>query len=177
MDESIKGTTENRKVDNKENIKTEKHLKKAQGRGKKEELEAKVEELDNQLRRTVADFRNLQKRFEEERKEIIRFANKELLERLIPVFDSLFLAARYTQDQGIQLTIKSMLITFKEIGVEKIATEGKEFDPSLMEAVETGDGAENIVIEELRPGFTLYGRLLRPAQVKVGHKKHESFTN
>lgn len=136
-----------------------------------EELEARIKELEDQLLRSVADYRNFEKRNEEEKKEFVKYANKELLERLIPVFDTLFLAGRHTQDQGVQLTIKMLLDTFAEIGINKIKTEEEMFDPQLMEAVETVNGEDGKVVEEIRPGFTLYGKLLRPAFVKVGKKE------
>ena len=145
-----------------------KHKKKSPKAQKEKEQETRLLEIEDQLKRAVADYRNLEKRFEEEKKEIIKYANKELILRLIPALDNLFLAGKYTTDEGVRLTIKTLLDSLKEIGVEKIITEDKEFDPMFMECVETVDGEENKVVEELRPGFTLYGKLVRPAQVKVG---------
>lgn len=135
-----------------------------------EEFETRIKELEDQLLRAVADYRNLEKRWDEERRELIKYANQELFERLLPSFDTLFLAARHTQDQGVQLTIKMLLDTFAELGINKIRTEGEEFNPELMEATEMVDGEEGKVIEEVRPGFTLYNKLLKPAHVKVGKR-------
>jgi len=132
-----------------------------------EELEKKIEDLENQLKRAVADYLNIEKRNILEKKEFVKYANKELLERLIPAFDTLFLAGKYTTDESVKLTIKTIIETLKDVGVEMVDTNG-EFDPNLMEAVAVEEGEDGKVLEELRSGFTLYEKLIRPAQVKVG---------
>lgn len=131
-------------------------------------LEQRIAELEDQYKRAVADYRNLEKRVAEERLEFIKFANKELLERLLPAFDTLFLAERYVKDDGLKLTIKSLADALEQVGVTRVETVGKEFDPSTMECVETVDGDEGKVTEEVRPGFKLADRTLRAALVKVG---------
>src|SRR3989344_9194723 len=146
---------------------------KQKGSGKKKrdekiELKQKIEDLENQLLRAVADYRNLEKRTEEEKREFVKFANRDLLLRLIPAFDTLFLAEKYIADEGIKITIRHLQDALREQGVEKIRCEGEMFDPEKMEVVATDAGEENKVLEELRPGFMLNGKLIRPAQVKVG---------
>lgn len=130
--------------------------------------DTQVKDLEDQLKRAVADYRNLEKRVEEERKELIKFANRELLLTLLPSFDMLFLAEKYVQDDGVKLTVKALSDTFANVGVIRVMTDGQSFDPQTMECVETVEGEDNKVIEEIRPGFLLYGKLLRPAVVKVG---------
>ena len=131
-------------------------------------FEQRIAELEEQLARTVADYRNLEKRFDDEKREFVKFANRDLLLRLIPAFDTLFLAEKYVTDEGLRITIKHLQESLREQGVEKIQTEDQIFNPETMEAVTTGNGEENKVLEELRPGYTLNGKLIRPAQVKVG---------
>lgn len=133
-----------------------------------EELEKRIEELESQLKRAVADYRNLEKRSDEERGEFVKFANKELLLKLLPAFDTLFLAEQYVKDEGLKLSIKKLIEVLKDEGVERVETVGREFNPEYMECVDTGDGEENKVLEEVTPGFVLFGKALRPAQVKVG---------
>lgn len=133
-------------------------------------LEEKNLELEDQLKRAVADYRNLERRSSEERIEEIKFANKNLVEALLPAFDTLILAGRYTEDQNIKLTIDRVIEILKDNGIEKIDTNGAKYNADTMEAIEMVNGAEGIVIEELRPGFLLRGKLIRPAQVKVGGK-------
>ncbi|RJQ25955.1 nucleotide exchange factor GrpE [Candidatus Parcubacteria bacterium] len=140
---------------------------------KVEELKKRINDLENQLKRAVADYRNLEKRVGEEKRETIKFANKELLLRIFPALDTLFLAGKYVKDEGLKLTIKKVNDVLKEVGVERVETESKEFNPELMECVEIVEGEEDMVIEEVLPGFTLQGKLLRPAQVKVGKSNED----
>lgn len=137
-------------------------------------LEQKIAELEDQYKRAVADYRNLEKRVADERLEFIKFANKELLERLLPAFDTLFLAEKYVQDDGLKLTIKSLADALEQVGVSRVNTIGNEFDPETMECVETVDGEENKVIEEIRPGFLLANKTLRAALVKVGKEASDN---
>lgn len=130
--------------------------------------DAKIAELEDQLARAVADYRNLERRSSEERIEAIKFANKQLLEVLLPAFDTLFLAEKYTQDESIKLTIQRILEVLKDNGIEKINTVGAQYNAETMEAVEVIEGEEGKIVEELRPGFIINGKLIRPAQVKVG---------
>ena len=132
------------------------------------QLKSRNEDLENQLKRAIADYRNLEKRFEDEKSATIKFANRDLLMRIIPAFDTLFLAEKYVADEGIKLTIRHLQDSLNEVGVDRLKTEGEMFDATKMEAVSTGTGEENKVLEELKPGYTLYGKLIRPAQVKVG---------
>ena len=133
-----------------------------------DKLKEKIEDLENQLKRSVADYRNQEMRFNEEKKEFVKYANRDLLLRLIPAFDTLFLAAKYVTDEGIKITIKNLQEALMEDGVQRIEAEGKKFDPTTMEVVTTATGEDDVVLEELRPGFTLNGKLVRPANVKVG---------
>lgn len=136
----------------------------------KDERDEKVASLEDQLKRALADYQNLQRRFDEEKREIVKYANKELITNLLPAFDALFLASIYTEDQGVKLTIQSIMDSLKQNGIEKIETQNVKYNAETMEAVEVVAGEEGKVIEELRPGFTINGKLIRPAQVKVGRK-------
>ena len=129
--------------------------------------EQKIENLENQLKRSLADYQNLEKRVIEEKSSWVKMANKDLLLKLLPVFDTLNLAQRHIQDEGLILSVKQFLDVLKSVGVERINTQNQAFDPSLMEVVEK-TGEEGKILEETRAGFTLFGKMLRPAQVKVG---------
>lgn len=135
------------------------------------EADVRIKNLEDQLKRAVADYRNLENRAQEERIEFVKFANKQLLEGLLPAFDTIILASKYSEDQNLQVTVKYLLDTLKQAGVEKIETVGKSFDPVTMEAIEVVSGKEGEVIEEAQPGFVLHGKTLRPARVKVGGEK------
>jgi molecular chaperone GrpE len=135
------------------------------------ELKQKIDELENQNKRILADYQNLEKRVAEERKEWILKGNKDLLLRLLPVLDTLMLATLHSKDQSLTVSLQQFLDVLKQQGVEKIKTIGTNFDPNSMECIETVEGEEGKVTEELRAGFTLYDKILRPAQVKVGSAK------
>lgn len=130
--------------------------------------ENELEDLENQLKRALADYQNLEKRISEEKSNWIKLANKELLLRLLPGLDNLILAEKHTQDEGVKISIKHFLDILEAEGVKKIETANAQFDPKLMEAVTTGEGEEGKVIEEIKAGYTLGGQILRPAQVIVG---------
>jgi len=132
-----------------------------------EGLKAKVVEFEDNWKRAVADYRNLEKRVEEGRRDMILFSNKELLLRLLPSFDMLFMAEKHIEDEGLKITVKGLNDALNEVGVERVETKEKQFDPQTMECVESVNEGDT-VIEELRPGFLLNGKLLRPAMVKVG---------
>lgn len=134
------------------------------------ELEAQVEEAENKYRRALADYQNLQKRSLEDRQEWIRSANRDLLLRILTVFDTLVLAYQHLQDKNLQVSIDHFLDILKSEGVVKIETIGKDFDPGQMEAISTVEGEEGKVVAEIRAGFLLHEKLLRAAQVAVGAK-------
>ena len=136
-----------------------------------DEKDQQIEELTDQLKRAVADYRNLERRNAEERMDAIRFANKQLIESLLPAFDTLFLAGKYTEDQSVKLTIGRIIEILKENGIEKVMVDDAKYNPETMEVVEVVEGKNDTVVEEVRPGFILNGKLIRPAQVKVGSEE------
>lgn len=134
-------------------------------------LKQKIEELENSIKRIFADYQNLEKRVATERREWLIKANKDLILRLLPALDFLLLSGKHIEDEGLKLSIQKFFDILKEEGVEKIETVGREFDPHLMEGIKTVTGAENKIVEELRPGFKMGESVLRPAQVAVGRKE------
>jgi molecular chaperone GrpE len=135
---------------------------------KEEVFTKRIEELENQAKRSLADYQNLEKRMASERSEWIAGANRDLLLRLLPVLDTLVLAARHSEDGSLQVSVGQFLDVLKNEGVKQIKTEGEEFNPQTMECVTTQAGEENKVVTEVRSGYMLNGKILRPAQVIVG---------
>lgn len=131
-------------------------------------LEEKAQENEDKYKRALADYHNLQKRTQDERFELIRSANKDLLLRILTVLDTLMMASQHIQDKNLEVTVNHFLDILKSEGVTRIETVGKEFDPMLMEAIATEEGEEGKVINEARAGFLLNEKLLRAAQVTVG---------
>ncbi len=140
-------------------------------KAKHDESQKKIDELESQLKRTLADYQNLEKRTIEERRELIKSASKGLILRLLPTLDTLILAKQHVKDEGLDLSVKQFTDALKNEGVEKIQTIGQNFDPNTMEAVETRQGEEGKVLDEARAGYLMNGKVLRPAQVVVGKAK------
>jgi len=150
----------------------------------KQELESLKKEYDSvydRLLRKQAEFENYKKRVERERSEFAQFASSELIKELLHSLDSFDLAIRNAAGQagaentlrGFELIYKQLLDTLTRFGLKPIEAKGKTFDPNYHQAVSTQaapDLEENTVIDEMRKGYTLHGRLLRPAMVSVSVK-------
>lgn len=144
---------------------------------------AKADENWERLVRTTADFDNYKKRANRERQDAIRFANENLLEKLVPVLDSFDMAltaataaqsnqteAAQSLKTGISMVYQQLKSALTESGLEEVDATGKPFDPNLHEAVsqqESADVPEGQVLQQLRRGYKLRERLLRPATVVV----------
>lgn len=134
--------------------------------------EQKAQENEEKYKRALADYHNLQKRTQDERLELIRSSNKDLLLRILTVLDTLMMASQHIQDKNLEVTINHFIDILKSEGVTRIETVGRDFDPMLMEAIATDEGEEGKVINEVRAGFLLNEKLLRAAQVTVGAEKN-----
>jgi len=118
--------------------------------------------------RALADYQNLEKRVRDERGENIKASNRDLLLRFLPILDTLELAQKHEENSTLKVVIDQFLATLKSDGVTKISTLGEIYDPMMMEVVTTNKGKEGVVIQEVRTGYLLHDKLLRPAQVIVG---------
>ena len=127
------------------------------------------QELENNWKRALADYQNLQKRVEEERSEFISYANEGLIRQLLPVVDNLEMMLSHTPDEGLSYIIKEFKQILTNAGVEEIKVEvGQNFDATIMDGLETNDPTSQTVTEVVKPGFKLKNKVLRPAIVKVG---------
>lgn len=133
-------------------------------------LENQIANLEDNLKRALADYQNLERRVLNEKSDLIKYSNQTLLNTLLPSFDNLYLAEKYIEDEGIKLTVKKLTENLLEVGVSRIDVENKKFDPNTMECIEVVDGEKDVVISEVRPGFMLFDKVIRPAAVKVGNK-------
>ena len=134
----------------------------------KKELQERLEEVNNQLKRSLADYSNLERRVKEEKDSFVKFANQNLLLKLLPLFSSLEFATKKSGDEGIALILKQFGDLFKSEGLEEIYPRNEKFDPSIHEAVEVVAGKKGTVVEVLESGFKIHDKLLRAAKVKVG---------
>jgi molecular chaperone GrpE len=146
------------------------------------DLQKLIEERDglqDRLLRKQAEFENYRKRIERERGEYAQFASAELMRELLNAMDSFDLAIRNAGKEksagdnmlrGLDLIYKQFQDTLGRFGLKAIEAEGQPFDPNFHQAVTTvptDEVEENTVVDELRRGYTLNGRLLRPAMVSV----------
>lgn len=150
------------------------------------ELQARATKADEnweRLLRTTADFDNFKKRAAREKQEAIKYATESLLQKVIPVLDNFEMALAAAQNSsadglkslqdGVAMIHSQLRNTLTEAGLEEVDATGKPFDPNLHEAVsqqESADIAEGHVLQQLRKGYKLRERLLRPATVIVAKK-------
>lgn len=123
--------------------------------------------LKDRLARALADYQNLEKRFSSESSSVVKFANTNLLTRLLEVRDHLGLAS-LTGDPSLKIILSTFDKVLVDEGVVEIKTEGA-FDPHTMECQETAHGIKDQIIRVIRPGYMLHDRVLRPARVVVGN--------
>jgi len=132
-----------------------------------------LEELTKKWHRALADYQNLEKRAGLEKEEFAKFANAQLILKILPGLDSLEKAGKHLKDEGLKLALKQLNDELGGEGLEKIETLGQDFDPETMECLEVTEGEEGKVLDEIRPGYKLNKRVLRVAQVRVGKNKGE----
>lgn len=143
-------------------------------------LESQITALTDDLKRAQADFINYKRRTEADKQQLIRFGREAAVMSLLPVIDNIERALAHLPRElekndwaiGVRSVAKQVHDSLKAIGVEKVNSLGEEFDPNLHDAVgvEEGDGKKEIVVEELQPGYTMDGDVIRHATVKVGLK-------
>jgi molecular chaperone GrpE len=141
---------------------------------------AKAKENWDQMLRTAADFENFRKRAARERQEVSKYANESLLQKLLPVLEN-FDAALSTASVGQPVTLESLQTGVKmiqqqfksvltEAGLEEIDAANQPFDPNFHEAIAQQESAavpDGHVLQQVRKGYKLRDRLLRPASVVV----------
>ena len=138
-----------------------------------------VERLQDRLVRLQAEFENYRKRMAREKAEFLKFANEGLLLEFLPVLDNLERAlasaraesaSREAVVEGIDMIARLFRSTLEKASVKPMEAVGQPFDPGLHQAVaqvETRDGPDHVVVEEIQKGYLLEGRVLRAAMVKV----------
>jgi len=142
------------------------------------QLQGDIERFRDHALRTQADFDNFRKRAAREKDDAIKYANASFLDRLIPILDNFELglnAARGSAADspilaGMDMVSKQLFDFLASCGVEAVNAKGQPFDPNLHEAVaqeESATVADGVVIRQLRKGYKLRDRLLRPSTVVV----------
>src|SRR3972149_4591291 len=114
-----------------------------------------LKELENNWKRALADYKNLEKRVNEERGVFLAFANSMLLLRILPILDNLGMLVKHVDDAGLKMTIKDFKRVLAEEGVKEIDAQGEKFDAEKMEAIEKVEGEKDKVVEVLQKGYTI----------------------
>lgn len=146
-------------------------------RNKLEEIKQERDELEEKFLRKTADLDNLRKRKEEEKDRLKKYGHKGVLEDLLEVLDNFNRALDSMEfeseevKEGIDLIDRQLRELLEKHGATSMEAEGEPFDPNYHEAMmqeEQDDLDEQTVLEVFKEGYTLYDRVLRPAQVMVG---------
>jgi molecular chaperone GrpE len=142
-----------------------------------EEHRGEVDEYRAHLQRLQAEFDNYRKRVLREQTAAVEMAAEPVMRRLLEVLDDFELALLHANEdvdtdrllKGVELVYAKLLDALQAEGLERIEAEGRPFDPSMHEALmQTGEGeGEPHVAEVFRQGYTLRGRVIRPAGVRV----------
>ena len=128
-------------------------------------------ELENQLKRALADYQNLERRVSEERTLLGQLTSAIVIEKFLPVLDNLQSAQTHLNDHGLNLVIKQFKDVLASENVEEIQAEGQQFDPNLHEAAEVVEGTgQELVVKVLANGYKINDRVIRPAKVVVSRK-------
>lgn len=143
---------------------------------KEKEREA-AENYDRWLR-AVAELENYKKRVAKEKADLIQYANEQIIRELLPIVDSLEKVVEHSDNkqslkalvEGVEMTMRSLIMVLEKFGVKKINALNEPFDPkyheAMMEIEGQGEG-EMRVVKELEKGYLLNNRLIRPARVAV----------
>jgi molecular chaperone GrpE len=141
------------------------------------ELESALAQAQDRYLRTAADFDNFRKRSRQQQLETIQHASADLIARLLPALDDLHKALDHKPRgvdeswvKGLELSVRKLEEALSAHGLEQIHSVGVPFDPKLHEAIgyeESSEHPEDTVTSELRRGYRIRDRVVRPALVKV----------
>ena len=141
-------------------------------------LKNNIEHLNEKIKQTQAELINYRKRKDEEVSTMMKYANKDIIEEILPILDNFERALNSKSDnpdfdkyqEGYKLLYSSLVSILKKFGVEEIQALGCEFDPNLHEAVMIGSDNEkeqDVILEVFSKGYMLKDRVLRASKVKV----------
>jgi molecular chaperone GrpE len=141
-------------------------------------LQADLDRFRDLAMRSQADFENYKKRCAREKEEAIKYANKDLLERLVAIVDNFELGLEAARGEGeksavysgMSLVLKQLTDFLADNGLQPIEAVGQQFDPNVHEAIAhetSGEFPEGRVVRQTRRGYRFKERLLRPSSVVV----------
>lgn len=141
-------------------------------------LQVQLDELNQRFLRTAADFENYKRRTALEKEDLLKYSNAKIIGEILPVLDNFQMALKTTSEnkevqnvvKGVDMIYRQLLQVLEQAGMTKIEAVGHGFDPNLHEAimqVEDDSVPEDTVVEEVRAGYMLKERVIRPTMVKV----------
>ena len=147
---------------------------------KKDKMEEKIEELEDRVKRQMAEFDNFRKRTEKEKSHMYEVGARDVIEKILPVVDNFERGlASVPEDQkenpvivGMDKIYSQLMTTLTDLGVEPIEAVGEEFDPNYHNAVmhvEDEELGENVVAEEFLKGYVYKDSVIRHSMVKVAN--------
>ena len=147
---------------------------------KKDKMEEKLEELEDRVKRQMAEFDNFRKRTEKEKSHMYEVGARDVIEKILPVVDNFERGlASVSEDQkenpvivGMDKIYNQLMTTLTDLGVEPIEAVGEEFDPNYHNAVmhvEDEELGENVVVEEFLKGYMYKDTVIRHSMVKVAN--------
>jgi molecular chaperone GrpE len=125
--------------------------------------------LDENWKRALADYQNLSKRIEADKKDFVRYATANIISELIPTLDILDMADKHSTDPGIHMAVKQFHDVLENSGLQTISPAvGDEYNHQLHECVDILKGEpKNTIAELLSIGYKIDSFIIRPAKVKV----------
>ena len=178
-DEVKENLKEEKSTKEDEVIKTQKTEKSAKSKADKEtELKEKIENLQDSLLRSAAEFDNFRKRTQKERAMLYNEIKVSVVEGFLPCIDSIEAMASLESEssndmkKGVDLIYLQLLKTLENLGVEAIPAVGEKFDPELHDAVmhvQDDKYEAGIIVEELQRGYKIDKRIIRHSMVKVAN--------
>ena len=147
-----------------------------------EKERTRAQNMEDRYLRVNAEFENYKKRMLRESSDRFKFFNLDLIKELLPSLDNIDRAIAHAKSDntdvesiivGLEMVDKMTHEVFEKFGVTRVKTVGEEFDPNIHQAVGVDDSAsvpDNQVVEECLGGYTLHGRIIRPAMVRVSGK-------
>jgi len=141
----------------------------------KDHKDEKYADLENKLLRSVADYRNLERRVEEERTKIVKFACEPVIKNILSILDDLEASQEHLKDEGISKVITKFKKILEEEGIREVEYVG--FDPNLHEAIDTDIGESGKIVNVHQKGYLLHDKVIRPALVTVGSGEEKKEKN
>ncbi len=138
-----------------------------------EQLKLQVEEYKSQYLRAIADYSNLERRVSAEQDNQRERIKADIINKLLPFLDNLEKAELFIKDPGLQMIKDQFIQTLKQLGVEEVELEGKEYDPHTAEAIEVVEGdKDNVVVKVSRKAYKLKDRVIQHGLVSVSKKSN-----